>query len=110
MPAAPLETGNLFRFVPGHSSAEQTEVLLESTSLRLERIASFGAASPAGFWYEQGRPEWVLLASGRATLGFEDSGSIDLEAGDYVLIPAARRHRVESTSKDATWLALHFDP
>ncbi len=109
MPSARLERGNLFRFGPRDSGVEQTEVLLQSTSLRLERIVSFGAASPPGFWYEQGRPEWVLLASGRATLVFEGSTSIDLEAGDYVLIPAALRHRVESTSEDALWLALHFD-
>jgi cupin 2 domain-containing protein len=50
----------------------------------------------------------VLLAKGAATLRFEEEGIFEMEAGDYVQIPAGKRHRVEATSEDAVWLALHF--
>ena len=32
-----------------------------------------------------------------------------LKAGDFLLIPANTRFRVESVSADAVWLALHTD-
>jgi len=31
-----------------------------------------------------------------------------LKSGDFLTIPARARHRVESVSSDAIWLALHF--
>jgi len=39
-------------------------------------------------------------------LNFEDE-SLNLKAGDYLLIPAHEKHRVASCSQDARWLALH---
>ncbi|MEM1295626.1 MAG: cupin domain-containing protein [Verrucomicrobiota bacterium] len=47
---------------------------------------------------------------GTATLEFEDGETLDLVAGDALIIPAHRRHRVGSTSQDAVWLALHYPP
>lgn len=82
--------------------------LLEGVCFRLEQIASFGAASEPGFWYDQAEPEWVALLRGTATLAF-DSGSVDLQAGDCLLIPARLKHRVARTSEDAVWLALHYE-
>ena len=52
--------------------------------------------------------EWVVLLKGSATLLIAEEGSVDLGAGDYLLIPAHVRHRVERTSEDAVWLAVHF--
>jgi cupin 2 domain-containing protein len=104
------QTGNLFVTPSSAADGEQTDILLSAGPFRLERIVSFGTASPQGFWYEQGRPEWVLLARGRARLAFEGDEPVELETGDYVLIPAGVRHRVEGTSSDAIWLALHFTP
>ena len=44
--------------------------------------------------------------SGRGCAGV---GSVtELEAGDYLLIEAHRRHRVLRTSFDCVWLALHL--
>jgi len=82
--------------------------LLARPGIRLEQIVSHGEASAPGFWYDQEQPEWVLLAQGTAVLRFEPGGDIGLRAGDFVMIPAHRRHRVESVSGDAVWLALHF--
>jgi cupin 2 domain-containing protein len=82
--------------------------LLQNERLLLEQIVSHGQASPAGFWYDQPRPEWVALLRGTARLQFDD-GELPLAAGDALLIPAHCRHRVAECSLDAIWLALHFE-
>ena len=89
-------------------SGETVNEIAAGASFRLEHIASHGWPSPNGFWYDQGRPEWVLLIQGHSVLEFEE-GSLELKAGDSLLIPAGIRHRVASASADATWVALHFD-
>ncbi|ATE61598.1 cupin domain-containing protein [Thauera sinica] len=103
--------GNLFAALPPPGAEERFDTLLDHPAARIERIASFGHASPPGFWYDQPGDEWVMLAAGRATLVLEhadgDRETLALAAGDWVFIPAHRRHRVESTSNDAIWLAVH---
>lgn len=51
----------------------------------------------------------MTLLRGTARLQF-DEGDLALTAGDALLIPAGRRHRVAACSPDAVWLALHFQP
>ncbi len=92
-------------------SREVMEDILTTESFRLERIISTGQASPAGGWYDQETYEWVLLLAGEAGLRFEnDPQVIIMKPGDYLLIPAHRRHRVEWTAPDqpTIWLALHY--
>jgi cupin 2 domain-containing protein len=106
-----MRGGNLYAEIPRVLAAELVEPLVETNDLRLERIVSTGHTTPAGEWYDQQRDEWVLLAKGRARLRFETPDeTLDLRAGDYVLIPAHRRHRVEETdpAEATVWLALHF--
>lgn len=93
---------------PGSQSEEIFTEIAKGKSFRLEHIASHGRHSAEGSWYEQDRPEWVALIKGRSVLEFEE-GSVELTAGDSLLIPAHLRHRVASASADATWVALHFD-
>ena len=103
--------GNLFSGLPESLSQELFEILVETESLRLERIVSHGQATAAGEWYDQERPEWVVLLSGSAGLRFAgESEMVVLKPGDHLLIPAHRRHRVEWTDprKKTVWLALHF--
>ena len=110
MPHSPHQARSLYRGVDQlDRNEEHVETLLETKAFRLERLVSFGAVSPPGFWYDQEWSEWVLLASGTATLSFEGAPSRKLQAGDHLLIPAGIRHRVESTSNDAVWVALHFE-
>lgn len=104
--------GNIFDRIVRGAPDEQFTELVAAKGIRIERIVSTGQASPPGFWYEQAWPEWVLLVSGAAGLLFEgDAAPRPLKPGDYILIPADRRHRVEWT--DATeptiWLAVHFE-
>lgn len=99
---------NLLDPPAGASGDETIDALVRHPAFTLEHIVSRGAASPEGFWYDQDRSEWVLLLRGDAELQFESGEFIHLTAGDPLLIPAHRRHRVERTSNDAVWLALHF--
>jgi cupin 2 domain-containing protein len=70
-----------------------------------------GHASPEGFWYDQDQKEWVMVLEGSARIRFEDgTDAIELRPGDYLTIPAHKRHRVEWTLPDqrTVWLAIHF--
>ena len=100
--------GNLFR--PPHALPPQelVEALARGEGVLVERIVSTGQATAPGEWLAGERDEWVVLLAGEAELSFE-SGALRLESGDYVLIPAGERHRVESTSSDppCVWLAVH---
>ena len=88
---------------------ETFQTLLNLPGIRLEQIVSNGQASAEGFWYDQKNPEWVMLARGTAVLRFDPGGDMAMKAGDFLTIPANSRHRVESVSGDAIWLALHFE-
>ena len=99
---------NLAGQIDGPSDAEQFHTLLQTAGLHLEHIVSHAQITPVGTWYDQARPEWVLLLAGQAELEFFDGQRISLQAGDHLLIAAHRQHRVSFTSLDARWLALHF--
>lgn len=92
----------------GTSGQETFSTLLSGRSFRLEHIVSNAAASPGEFWYDQADSEWVALIQGTASLEFPD-GSLDLKAGDCLLIEPHLKHRVTATSEDGVWIALHFD-
>lgn len=102
---------NLFSEIPAKLPQERFETLLGSESLHIQRIVSRGHASPKGFWYEQERDEWVVVLQGAAELQFEDEEELlRMGPGDWVNIPAGRRHRVQWTDPDQAtiWLAVHY--
>jgi cupin 2 domain-containing protein len=104
-------SGNLFEDIRASAPDEVVSTLLSARSFRIERIVSTGQASHPGFWYDQEESEWVLLVSGSAALMFEgDAGPRVMKPGDYLLIPAHRRHRVEWTSAavPTVWIAVWF--
>jgi cupin 2 domain-containing protein len=103
--------GNLFKNGADPLPQELSSVLAQSPHARVEQIVSDGHASPEGFWYDQEQDEWVLLVSGSATLSIEIKSTIEtvnLNPGDHLLIPAHRRHRVDSTSptEKTIWIAI----
>ena len=109
MPQPPLN--NLFSGIPREIPQEVIEILLETPGFFLERIISGGQATPPGEWYDQETQEWVVLLSGAAGLLFAGEAEVRvLRPGDYLLIPAHCRHRVEWTDpvRQTVWLALHF--
>ena len=104
--------GNLFANIPQQRADEEVTALLSSGALRIERIVSHGQASPPGFWYDQPQAEWVVVLAGRAELAFDgDAATTRMERGDWLHIPAHRRHRVAWTdpAQATIWLAVHHD-
>ncbi|BBB26308.1 cupin domain-containing protein [Amphritea japonica] len=101
---------NLFTNIPSDLPNELFTVLLENDHLTIERIVSRGQQTPENDWYDQDRHEWVLLVQGRARIAYCDSEPVELSAGQYLHIPAHRKHRVEWTSptEDCIWLAIHY--
>ena len=72
---------------------------------------SRGHIAPAsGDWYDQDDNEWVVLLSGGARLEFVDGESMTMKPGDFVHIPAGRKHRLVWTDPDcdSLWLAVHY--
>ena len=100
---------NLFAHIPESLREELTETLVNTSSVRIERIVSHGQASPKEFWYDQLEHEWVIVLQGAARLQFEDE-LVELKPGDFVNIPARRKHRVEWTTPDefTVWLAVFY--
>ena len=102
---------NIFRDFSEMITEEISEALLDTQHFRLERIISSGQRTPAGEWYDQNTNEWVILLSGGAGLLFEGEAEPEvMHPGDYVYIPAHKRHRVEWTDPEqkTIWLALHY--
>lgn len=102
-------TENIFANLPTTLPEELTNVLQEGTGVRIERIVSTGHRSPDGFWYDQPENEWVLVLQGAARLAFEDR-VVEMLPGDYLNIPANRKHRVAWTSptEPTVWLAVFY--
>jgi cupin 2 domain-containing protein len=100
---------NIFADLPAHLPDELITKLLEAGNVRIERIVSHGHASPEGFWYDQDLDEWVMVLQGAARLRFEDE-TVEIKSGDFVNIPAHRKHRVEWTTPDVAtvWLAVFY--
>ncbi|OGW55670.1 MAG: hypothetical protein A2Z46_01600 [Nitrospirae bacterium RBG_19FT_COMBO_55_12] len=106
-----MEIKNLFTSPAKASGEEISETLIRTGCLRLERILSTGQSTPPGQWFDQDADEWVVLLSGSAALLFEGTGEVRvMRPGDYLLIPAHTRHRVEwtETGRETVWLAAHF--
>ena len=106
-----MKPSNVFLGVARSKVEEISEPLLKTEHFKLERIISSGQGTPPGEWYDQDTDEWVILLSGSAGLLFDGEKEIFImEPGDYVHIPAHRRHRVEWTDPEqkTVWLALHY--
>ncbi len=100
---------NLLADLPRDLPEEIFTTLLQASGVRIERIVSHGHQSPPGFWYDQPTNEWVLVLQGAAKIEFE-GGMVELGPGDFIDIPAHRKHRVAWTTPDepTIWLAVHY--
>lgn len=102
--------GNILGALPDASAAEVFEPLWRQGGVLIERIVSQGQRSAPDTWYEQEQNEWVMLVKGAARLRWGDGSETVLSEGDYVAIPALRKHRVEWTdpNQETVWLAIHL--
>jgi len=100
--------GKLLADLPPPADEEHFERLHAADGVSIGRIISHGQSSPPGFWYEQAGDEWVAVVAGEASLEFDDGRSLEMRAGDWVLLPAGCRHRVARTASPTVWLAVHL--
>ncbi len=113
LPSSSEHTGesvtNIFDDLPQHLPKEVVQTLIRAADVRIERIISHGHASAPDFWYDQPQSEWVIVLKGAARLQFED-GMVEMKPGDFVNIPAFRKHRVDWTTPDepTVWLGVRY--
>ncbi|MEI6575667.1 MAG: cupin domain-containing protein [Bacteroidota bacterium] len=108
-----MKKENFFHYKLFPAAGEETfETLIQSRGFKVERIVSSGHADAEGEWYDQDHDEWVMLIGGEAVLMFQEGGTFRLSSGDYLFIPAHKKHKVLSTSKEppCVWLAIHGKP
>ena len=101
---------NIFSEIPKDLQDELFEDIIKTKNLKIERIISYGQTSPKSGWYESQENEWVIVLKGEAILSFENSDDVRLNAGDYINIPALKKHKVSWTLPDTEtiWLAIHY--
>jgi len=108
-----LEFGQLLQALPSAEAGEVLDTLLARDGIRIERIVSHGQSTPEGEWYDQKEDEWVVVLRGAAKLLLEgEAAPRELNPGDFIYLPAGRRHRVSWTTVDepTVWLAIHMTP
>lgn len=106
-----LDSNNILADIPVQLPEELFTSLLQNEQLQIERIVSRGHASAKDEWYDQDYNEWLILLQGEAVLELSGQSELKtLQAGDYFLIPAHCKHRVEWTDPDrnSIWLTIHF--
>ena len=103
-------TPNLFDAIPADLSEEQFDLILNSDSVKIERIISRGHTSPVSGWYDQDQHEWVIVLQGEAKIELQDEGEQHLLPGSHLNIPAHQKHKVTWTKEDTEtiWLAVHY--
>ncbi|MDO3384404.1 cupin domain-containing protein [Gilvimarinus sp. SDUM040013] len=107
-----IPVGQILADIPEQLPEELFTTLASVAGVRIERIVSRGHSSAPDFWYQQDEHEWIILLSGGAVLRWENDAEQALAPGDYVMIPAGTRHRVEGTLADENtiWLAVFIPP
>ena len=106
-----MKINSIYSSIPDNISEELIEELVTSKSVRIERIVSEGHASPKNFWYDQPENEWVLVLEGSAGILLERKNDpVILQKGDYLNIPAHKKHRIMWTEKSrkTIWLAIFY--
>lgn len=103
------DSQNLLDHLSRFDGGEVIDSLVETGSVRIERIVSWGAVSPPEGWYDEATAEWVMVLQGEGELEFDDGKRQVLRACEAVYIAPRRRHRVVRTSAPCVWLAVHFE-
>ena len=105
-----MNKNNIFQNLPVSVPEEIFENISEKRNVKIERIISEGQATSENYWYDQEQDEFVMLLQGKAQLNFIEDDPVILNPGDYIVIPAHKKHRVEWTSKTekTIWLAFFY--
>jgi cupin 2 domain-containing protein len=99
---------NIFDLIPDTLPEELTNIIYSTDNIRIERIVSHGHTTPEDKWYDQDENEWVILIDGFAGITFEKEKEILLNKGDYLFIPAHKKHKITFTTqkRKTVWLAI----
>lgn len=103
-----MKIKNIFGNVPKGLGEEFFENIISTKNMKVERIISQGHTTPIGEWYDQDKNEFVLVLKGSAELLFEKGQVIKMGEGDYIIIPAHVKHRVEKTDEETVWLTIFY--
>jgi cupin 2 domain-containing protein len=105
-----MKKSNIFELIPPTLKDELFEEIISKSGVKIERIVSFGHTTPQDEWYDQRRDEWVILLQGEAIISFLNEDEVRLKAGDYINIPAHKKHRVSWTKpeEESVWLAIYY--
>lgn len=103
-----MKSQNIFSKIPKNLKCEIFEPLINDDTIIIERIISKGQQSSS--WCDQKKNEWVIVLKGEAIITFEDQTSVQLKEGDFINIPAHKKHRVSWTNpeNETIWLAVHY--
>jgi mannose-6-phosphate isomerase-like protein (cupin superfamily) len=105
VPATPADRGRLAPASAAPVDGERLDVLHRGGGTVIEHIVSSAMVDPVT--YDQDHDEWVAVLEGSATLDVEGEPVV-LTAGDWIVLPAHRRHRVVATAAGTRWLAVHL--
>ncbi len=103
-------TNNLFESIPEEICDEIFDLIVETDTVKIERIVSKGHTSPESGWYDQESNELVIVLKGEAKILIENECEKHLVQGSYMNIPAHLKHKVVWTKEDSEtiWLAIHY--
>lgn len=96
--------GRLLQPADAPATGERTAEIARVGAVVVEQIVSGALGGPVD--YLQGHDEWVVVLDGGATLQIGGE-RVDLEAGDWVLLPARTPHTLVEARPGTSWLALH---
>ncbi|MGF1717991.1 cupin domain-containing protein [Photobacterium chitinilyticum] len=102
---------NVFENIPAELPGEIFEDIVNTSTIRIERIISKGHTTPTDEWYDQDEHEWVVVLKGEARIRFDDNDrELHLKQGDHLNILAHQRHQVSWTIPDqeTIWLAVFY--
>lgn len=105
-----MQRGDVFTNIPHFDGKEAFDELscMPGGEVRIERIVTKEATPET--WYNQAWAEWVMILRGGALLEFDSPPAEErLSAGEWLLIPAERPHRVRECEEGTLWLAVHAD-
>lgn len=76
----------------------------------IEKIISAGQITEEDIWLEEDKDEFVVLLQGESEIKYFDGKVFKMKSGDYLLIPANTKHRVNYTSSEpkCIWLAIYI--
>jgi cupin 2 domain-containing protein len=99
--------GRLRDVASAPASGERVEPVVSSGGVVVEQILSGMLHAPVEF--VQDHDEWVVVLAGGAVLDVGGE-TVELAAGDWVLLPSHLPHRVARTEPRTNWLAVHMPP